>query len=114
MGLPQENPDGYFRGSPINFAEGLRGRLLIVHGTGDDNLHVQQTERLVNRLVEVGKDFEVMLYPNRTHALSEGKGTALHRSRLIAQFMLEHLPSLDAENQPRAGALADLPPVNNR
>ena len=54
MGLPQDNAEGYRLGSPINFAEGLAGKLLIVHGTGDDNVHYQGTERLVNRLVELG------------------------------------------------------------
>ena len=92
MGLPQENRDGYFRGSPINFAEGLRGRLLLMHGTGDDNVHIQNTERLINRLVELGKDFDVMLYPNRTHALNEGEGTSLHRWRTVARYFLQHLP----------------------
>jgi dipeptidyl-peptidase-4 len=92
MGLPQENPDGYFRGSPINFAEGLRGRLLLIHGTGDDNVHLQNTERLVNRLVELGKDFDLMLYPNRSHGLFEGEGTTLHRWRTIARYFFEHLP----------------------
>ena len=91
MGLPSENPRGYFIGSPINFAEGLRGRLLLVHGTGDDNVHFQGTERLINRLIELEKSFDVMVYPNRTHSLSEGAGTTLHVQRLIARYLLEHL-----------------------
>ena len=53
MGLPQENAEGYRVGSPINFAEGLKGKLLVVHGTGDDNVHYQGTERLINRLIEL-------------------------------------------------------------
>ena len=92
MGLPQENEGGYFRGSPINFAQGLRGRLLLMHGTGDDNVHLQGTERLINRLIELGKRFDVMLYPNRTHNMSEGLGTPLHRARLLAGYLIEHLP----------------------
>ena len=80
MGLPDGNADGYRVGSPINFAEGLKGKLLIVHGTGDDNVHYQGTERLVNRLIELGKPFDLMVYPNRTHAISEGPGTT--RARL--------------------------------
>jgi dipeptidyl-peptidase 4 len=92
MGLPDDSPDGYRRGSSINFAEGLRGNLLLIHGTGDDNVHVQNTERLMNRLIELGKDFDVMFYPNRTHALSEGPGTPLHRWRTIARYLFEHLP----------------------
>jgi dipeptidyl-peptidase 4 len=93
MGLPQQNERGYFVGSPINFAEGLKGRLLIVHGTGDDNVHFQGTERLINRLVALGKPFDVMVYPNRTHALSEGEGTTLHLRMLTARYLTEHLPA---------------------
>jgi dipeptidyl-peptidase-4 len=92
MGLPEENAKGYAAGSPIHFADGLEGRLLIVHGTGDDNVHHQGTERLANRLIELGKPFDMMLYPNRTHALSEGRGTSLHLRRLVARYILEHLP----------------------
>lgn len=91
MGLPAENAEGYRRGSAINFAEGLRGKLLIIHGSGDDNVHYQGTERLVNRLVELGKPFDLMVYPNRTHAISEGKGTSLHIYSLIARYIREHL-----------------------
>ena len=61
MGLPEQNENGYRIGSPINFAEGLKGKLLIVHGSGDDNVHYQGTERLVNRLVELGKPFDLMI-----------------------------------------------------
>ena len=92
MGLPQDNVDGYRIGSPINFASGLRGRLLVAHGSGDDNVHYQGTERLINRLIELGKPFEMMEYPNRTHAISEGPGTTVHIYRLIARYFLEHLP----------------------
>jgi dipeptidyl-peptidase-4 len=93
MGLPQDNAEGYRVGSPINFAEGLKGRLLVVHGSGDDNVHYQGTERLIDRLVALGKPFEMMEYPNRTHAISEGQGTAVHVYRLIARYFLEHLPA---------------------
>jgi dipeptidyl-peptidase 4 len=92
MGLPQDNEAGYKIGSPIHFAEALKGKLLIVHGTGDDNVHVQGTERLVNRLIELGKPFDLMMYPNRTHAISEGSGTSAHIYRLIARYFVEHLP----------------------
>jgi dipeptidyl-peptidase-4 len=89
MGLPQDNPEGYQIGSPIHFAEGLSGELLIVHGTGDDNVHYQGTERLVNRLIELGKRFDLMVYPNRTHSIREGEGTRLHIYSLIARYLLE-------------------------
>jgi dipeptidyl-peptidase-4 len=92
MGLPQDNADGYRIGSPISFADGLAGKLLIVHGSGDDNVHYQGTERLVNRLVELGKPFDFMAYPNRTHGISEGAGTSLHVQSLVARYFLEHLP----------------------
>jgi len=92
MGLPEQNESGYRIGSPINFAEGLKGKLLIVHGSGDDNVHYQGTERLVNRLVELGKPFDLMVYPNRTHAIAEGAGTTAHVYHLIARYFLEHLP----------------------
>ncbi len=92
MGLPRDNAEGYRLGSPIHFAEGLRGRLLIVHGSGDDNVHYQGTEMLVNRLVELGKPFDMMVYPNRTHALSEGAGTPVHLRKLMARYFLTHLP----------------------
>ena len=93
MGLPQDNADGYKQGSPINFAEGLKGHLLIVHGSGDDNVHYQGTELLVNRLVELGKTFDFMTYPDRTHAISEGPGTTVHLYRLLARYLTDHLPA---------------------
>jgi dipeptidyl-peptidase-4 len=92
MGLPSENGAGYRLGSPITFAEGLKGTLLLVHGTGDDNVHAQGTERLVNRLIELGKPFDLMMYPNRTHAIAEGAGTTAHVYRLIARYFVEKLP----------------------
>jgi dipeptidyl-peptidase-4 len=97
MGLPSGNPDGYRSGSAINFAGGLRGKLLVIHGSGDDNVHYQGTERLINKLVELNKSFEFMEYPNRTHAISEGKGTSLHIYSLIARYFEEHLPPGPAE-----------------
>jgi dipeptidyl-peptidase-4 len=92
MGIPQQNADGYRIGSAIHFAEGLRGHLLVVHGSGDDNVHYQGTERLVNRLVELGKPFDLMVYPNRTHAIAEGPGTTVHVYQLVARYFVEHLP----------------------
>ena len=92
MGLPQDNADGYRLGSPIHHAAGLKGKLLVIHGSGDDNVHFQGTEKLVNRLVELGKSFDLMVYPNRTHAIAEGPGTTPHIYRLIARYFLDHLP----------------------
>jgi dipeptidyl-peptidase 4 len=92
MGLPHDNADGYKNGSPITFAEGLQGKLLLVHGSGDDNVHFQGSEKLVNRLIALGKPFQFMDYPNRTHAINEGDGTSLHLHTLLARFLLENLP----------------------
>jgi dipeptidyl-peptidase 4 len=92
MGLPQENVEGYRLGSAINFAENLRGKLLVIHGSGDDNVHAQGTERLINRLIELGKPFDSMIYPNRSHSISEGQGTTPHVYKLIARYFLQHLP----------------------
>jgi len=93
MGLPDENAAGYRLGSPINFAEGLMGKLLLIHGSGDDNVHYQGVEKLVNRLVELGKPFDFMSYPNRSHSINEGLGTSLHLHSLIGRYFLDHLPA---------------------
>jgi dipeptidyl-peptidase-4 len=92
MGMPEVNVKGYHDGSPINFAEGLEGHLLIIHGSGDDNVHFQGTELLINRLVALGKPFDFMDYPNRTHALNEGSGTSFHLFSLLARYLEEHVP----------------------
>ncbi len=85
MGLPTTNAQGYHDGSAINFASGLTGNLLIIHGSGDDNVHFAGTEELVDRLIAEGKTFDFMDYPGRTHSISEGKGTYLHNCLLIAR-----------------------------
>ena len=71
-GLPADNPSGYDDNSPIFFADRLQGKLLIAHGTGDDNVHVQNTYEMVNRLVGAGKDFEMYIYPDKNHGMSPG------------------------------------------
>jgi len=92
METRETNPDGYRRSAPINFAEGLQGDLLIIHGTGETNTHLQITEGLVDRLIELGKQFDYMAYPNRDHGLREGRGTAVHLRMLMIRYLLEHLP----------------------
>ena len=92
MGLPQENAANYDSNSAINQAEGLRGRLLVVHGSGDDNVHFQGTQRLLNRLIALGKPVDFMEYPNRSHCICEGRGTTLHVYTLLTRYLLEHLP----------------------
>ena len=93
MGLPQENAAGYEAASAINHAEGLRGRLLLVHGSGDDNVHYQGSERLLNRLIELGKQVDFMEYPNRSHCICEGRGTTVHVFSLLTRYLLEHVPA---------------------
>ena len=73
MGLPQENMDDYIKGSPITYAKNLKGNLLYIHGTGDDNVHYQNAEMLLNELIKYNKQFQFMPYPNRTHGISEGR-----------------------------------------
>ncbi|HKY61190.1 MAG TPA: S9 family peptidase [Gemmatimonadota bacterium] len=93
MGLPQESPEAYRESSPITWADRLQGDLLIVHGTGDDNVHFQGTERLINALVLANKPFTMMAYPNRTHGIFEGKNTTLHLYSLLTRYLEEHLPA---------------------
>jgi dipeptidyl-peptidase-4 len=88
MGLPNKNAEGYRAGSPITFAKGLQGQLLIIHGTGDDNVHFQGTQRLLNKLIDLNKQFSFMEYPNRRHGIS---GT--HLDTLRYGFLEQHLPA---------------------
>ncbi len=92
MGLPQENKDDYIQASAITHAKGLKGNLLLVHGTGDDNVHYQNTELLINELVKFNKQFTLMSYPNRSHSISEGKGTFQHLSTLFTNYLKQHCP----------------------
>jgi dipeptidyl-peptidase-4 len=93
MGLPGESPEAYEQGSPITFAGNLAGNLLLVHGTGDDNVHYQGTEALINKLIENGKPFSMMAYPNRSHGIFEGRGTTRHVYGLLTRYLTEHLPA---------------------
>ncbi len=90
-GLLEDHEDGYREGSPITFASQLEGKLLLIHGTGDDNVHYQGSERLINELVKHNKQFEFMAYPNRSHSLKEGEGTQLHLYTLMKDYFEEHL-----------------------
>ncbi len=90
-GLLEDYAEGYKQGSPITHAQHLQGKLLLVHGTGDDNVHYQGSERLINKLIEHNKQFEFMSYPNRSHSLREGKGTTLHYKTMKTNFFIEHL-----------------------
>jgi dipeptidyl-peptidase-4 len=90
MRLPADNPAGYREGSPQLHVQGLTARYLLVHGTGDDNVHPQNTIQLANRLIAAGKVFQMMLYPNRTHAL-DGGSTHAQLFTTLTRFVLEDL-----------------------
>ena len=78
MGLPSENMEAFIEGSPITYAKNLEGNLLLIHGTGDDNVHYQNAEALINELIKHNKQFQVMPYPNRSHGIYEGENTTRH------------------------------------
>ena len=92
-GLPQQNAADYTEGSSLTFADRLRGNLLVVHGSGDDNVHYASTERLVNALVAANRPFTMMAYPNRTHCICEGEGTSLHLYSLLTSYLQKNLPT---------------------
>lgn len=92
-GLLPEAADSYRETSAITHAENLQGDLLLVHGTGDDNVHFQGSERLVNELIKHGKQFDYFAYPNRTHGISEGEGTTLHLRTMMVEFLKQNLPA---------------------
>jgi len=92
MGLPQENKEDYIKGSPITYAKNLQGHLLYIHGTGDDNVHFNNAEMLLNELIKYNKQFQFMEYPNRTHSISEGEGTTLHLHTLYTNFLKQYCP----------------------
>ncbi|WP_302803581.1 S9 family peptidase [Alistipes ihumii] len=78
-GLPQDNPSGYDDNSPIHFADRLKGKLLIAHGTGDDNVHIQNTYEMITRLVEYDKSFELYVYPDRNHGMGPSRHHLMER-----------------------------------
>ena len=91
-GTPQGNPEGYRRASPITYAAGLESELMLIHGTGDDNVHAQGTWQLVDALVAARKPFEMMMYPSRTHAIREREGTREHLYGTMTRFLERTLP----------------------
>jgi dipeptidyl-peptidase-4 len=92
MGLPQETREDLVAGSPLTHARHLRGNLLYIHGTGDDNVHYNNAEMLVNELVRHGKQFQFMPYPGRSHGMGEGEGTLPHLAALYTRFLQQHCP----------------------
>ncbi len=92
MGPLEQNEQAYIDGSAITHAHRLQGNLLLVHGTGDDNVHYQGTERLINRLIEHNKSFTMMAYPNRAHGIREGENTTVHIRSLLTDYLIAHMP----------------------
>jgi len=90
MQTPQLNPQGYEDGAPVNYAEELKGKLLIIHGTADDNVHFQNSVELVNKLIENNKPVDVMYYPEKDHSIYGGM-TRIHLFEKITNFILNNL-----------------------
>ncbi|MBK8944865.1 MAG: S9 family peptidase [Ignavibacteriae bacterium] len=89
MGLPSTNAEAYKNGSPITFANQLKGKLLLIHGTGDDNVHYQNSEMLINELIKHSKQFTFLPYPNRSHGIYEGENTTMHLYNAMTNFILD-------------------------
>lgn len=92
MGLLPEDKHYFVDNSPLAHAKKLKGNLLLVHGTGDDNVHYNNAEQMINELVKHGKVFQLMSYPNRSHSISEGPGTAKHLALTYTKFLKENCP----------------------
>jgi dipeptidyl-peptidase-4 len=90
MGLPQDNALGYDKNSPINYVDKLKGKLLIVHGTGDDNVHMQNSIEMIEKLVQANKQFDMMFYPDKNHGIYGGN-TTLHLYTMMSKYVKENL-----------------------
>jgi dipeptidyl-peptidase-4 len=90
LGLPKDNPKGYEDYSPINMAELLKGKLLLVHGEVDDNVHYQNTAKFIDELIKHKKQFEMQIYPNRNHFIS-GYNTSYHLFKRLSDFIFNNL-----------------------
>ena len=92
MGLLPEDRHFFVDNSPLAHVQGLRGHLLLIHGTGDDNVHYNNAEQMINELVKQNKVFQLMSYPNRTHSISEGEGTSRHLASTYTDFLKQYCP----------------------
>ena len=99
MQTPQENAAGYDDNSPVNFADQLKGDYLLIHGTGDDNVHVQNSMQMINALVGANKQFDYFTYPDRAHGIYKGKNTRLHLFKKMTTFIDRSLGSKQEEEQ---------------
>jgi dipeptidyl-peptidase-4 len=91
MRTPLENERGYEDNSPVNHASGLKGKLLIIHGMADDNVHAQNTYAMISALVEADKQFDLQVYPNSNHGIYSGPNTTWHLYSRMTGFILKHL-----------------------
>jgi dipeptidyl-peptidase-4 len=92
MGIPAETREDFIAGSPYTYARNLKGNLLYIHGTGDDNVHFANAEKLFNELIRYNKPFQMMAYPMRSHGIYEGEGTSQHLTTTCKKFLLENCP----------------------
>ncbi|MFI5160179.1 MAG: S9 family peptidase [Sphingobacteriales bacterium] len=94
MGVPTDSAGRapFIAGSPVTYAKNLRGNLLYMHGTGDDNVHYRNAELLINELIKYNRQFQLMSYPNRSHGIFEGEGTRLFLNTLFTNYLKEHCP----------------------
>ena len=90
MRLPEDNMEGYIQASPQTYAHLLGGKLLLVHGTQDDNVHYQHSLQMAKKLQDAGKQFEMMLYPNKNHSI-RGAETQKHLYEMMKDFLLRTL-----------------------
>ncbi|MBU1013048.1 MAG: S9 family peptidase [Bacteroidetes bacterium] len=93
MDTPANNPEGFAQGSPITFAKNLKGNLLLIHGSGDDNVHYQSCEMLVDELIKHNKYFSMLVYPMRSHGINERENTSLHLRMSMTRYLMENLPA---------------------
>ncbi|MEI6140649.1 MAG: DPP IV N-terminal domain-containing protein [Mariniphaga sp.] len=92
MGVPAETREDFIAGSPYTYAKNLKGNLLYIHGTGDDNVHFANAEKLFNELIRYNKPFQMMAYPMRSHGIYEGEGTSKHLATICKKFLFENCP----------------------
>ncbi|MXV51596.1 prolyl oligopeptidase family serine peptidase [Pedobacter sp. HMF7647] len=92
MGLLPEDREYFVKGSPLSHVQGLKGNLLLIHGTGDDNVHYNNAEQMINQLIKYNKPFQMIAYPNRTHSISEGEGTSKHLATVFTKFLKDNCP----------------------
>ena len=90
MRTPAENKDGYDQNSPINFVDQLKGKYLLIHGSGDDNVHYQNTMEMINALVAANKQFDLFVYPNKNHGIYGGN-TRNHLFNMMFNYTKENL-----------------------